>query len=210
MNCFQISNFVLWQTARENWMKYNILLWIAFKLVILSYGKQLKVINLRRIKVVNCFQISNFVLWQTASDENLPWFGELWIAFKLVILSYGKQQGWIWNRHLSVVNCFQISNFVLWQTAKRYWIYSQMRLWIAFKLVILSYGKQPIQDDSLTLRVVNCFQISNFVLWQTAFQAKLHQHSLLWIAFKLVILSYGKQLDTCNSSFCFCCELLSN
>ena len=43
-----------------------------------------------------------------------------------------------------VVNCFQISNFVLWQTAK-------------------------FIEVNESVDVVNCFQISNFVLWQTAF-----------------------------------------
>ena len=43
-------------------------------------------------------------------------------------------------------------------------------LWIAFKLVILSYGKQPMQGAPI------------FNDW-------------LWIAFKLVILSYGKQQE---------------
>ena len=44
--------------------------------------------------------------------------------------------------------------------------------------------------------VVNCFQFSNFVLWQTAISVNSQFMILLWIAFNLVILSYGKQLDS--------------
>ena len=46
------------------------------------------------------------------------------------------------------------------------------------------------------IAVVNCFQISDFVLWQTAVAIYDDNNSGLWIAFKLVILSYGKQLDS--------------
>ena len=144
VNCFQISNFVLWQTAFWTFFCISGLLWIAFKLVILSYGKQRFVICLIRYLVVNCFQISNFVLWQTALYFFFSLFVLLWIAFKLVILSYGKQLVYILIYLFIVVNCFQISNFVLWQTAVCLFYYINLLLWIAFKLVILSYGKQLI------------------------------------------------------------------
>ena len=135
--------------------------------------------------VVNCFQISNFVLWQTASNCLAMCSCLLWIAFKLVILSYGKQRiSWRITKGF-VVNCFQISNFVLWQTAKCSTGFCSVPLWIAFKLVILSYGKQPILQEK---------RFSNE----------------LWIAFKLVILSYGKQHMCWMTPLIFCCELLSN
>ena len=130
--------------------------------------KQPSSLDLYTANVVNCFQISIFVLWQTAASLALQSYSWLWIAFKLVILSYGKQPVTLPFCHTSVVNCFQISNFVLWQTAIIYRLFSKMWLWIAFKLVILSYGKQHGIDHVSHLSVVNCFQISNFVLWQTA------------------------------------------
>ena len=134
----------------------------------------------------------------------------LWIAFKLVILSYGKQRP---DKNLwlnLVVNCFQISNFVLWQTAGEYLEEHLRLLWIAFKLVILSYGKQRLAKFQHLQRVVNCFQISNFVLWQTATRVKIFCLLMLWIAFKLVILSYGKQLFSIRKQTKCGCELLSN
>ena len=193
VNCFQISNFVLWQTAviLMKWILKE--LWIAFKLVILSYGKQQRQKFYLSRHVVNCFQISNFVLWQTAIADASIHFKTLWIAFKLVILSYGKQQKRLENGVFIVVNCFQISNFVLWQTALLNSSLVESSLWIAFKLVILSYGKQPTIIGIFWLIVVNCFQISNFVLWQTASAEGEATIDALWIAFKLVILSYGKQ-----------------
>ena len=134
----------------------------------------------------------------------------MWIAFKLVILSYGKQPHRFAISFASVVNCFQISNFVLWQTAYQFFDLSQQRLWIAFKLVILSYGKQLNRNTKIAEYVVNCFQISNFVLWQTAIDDSRSEIRLLWIAFKLVILSYGKQPAPNPYKLNGCCELLSN
>ena len=58
--------------------------------------------------------------------------------------------------------------------------------------------------------VVNCFQISNFVLWQTAMEIGKKNYEVLWIAFKLVILSYGKQLRSQMADNHNGCELLSN
>ena len=145
---------------------------------------------------MNCFQISNFVLWQTAGLGKELVSYVLWIAFKLVILSYGKQPEKRRQYEWTVVNCFQISNFVLWQTATCKKSCDKVGLWIAFKLVILSYGKQRFISFGTFICVVNCFQISNFVLWQTAKDLKYFIQQKLWIAFKLVILSYGKQLDS--------------
>ena len=160
--------------------------------------------------VVNCFQISNFVLWQTAALTARNLDIVLWIAFKLVILSYGKQLFSKRYIFVIVVNCFQISNFVLWQTAFFVFILFGVLLWIAFKLVILSYGKQRLFIYYFVCSVVNCFQISNFVLWQTALFIVNMSCLVLWIAFKLVILSYGKQLFMISSIIYYCCELLSN
>ena len=160
--------------------------------------------------VVNCFQISNFVLWQTATSQFVNSSSGLWIAFKLVILSYGKQLTKFTNDMGVVVNCFQISNFVLWQTALFRMCVDKYALWIAFKLVILSYGKQPDNIVDKLSCVVNCFQISNFVLWQTAFCLFFSYHLWLWIAFKLVILSYGKQRGFIRYAARWRCELLSN
>ena len=210
VNCFQISNFVLWQTAASKFENSASALWIAFKLVILSYGKQPCLTSKKERPVVNCFQISNFVLWQTADRSFSRLCETLWIAFKLVILSYGKQHMEDKRYVESVVNCFQISNFVLWQTAASKFENSAFTLWIAFKLVILSYGKQPDDKSTSWWWVVNCFQISNFVLWQTAFFVATSNTSRLWIAFKLVILSYGKQHPWPNSHHRSSCELLSN
>ena len=134
----------------------------------------------------------------------------LWIAFKLVILSYGKQHRSYLMPDKLVVNCFQISNFVLWQTAWAMMPSLTKSLWIAFKLVILSYGKQRQKTRGSESLVVNCFQISNFVLWQTASSWMDTLFKLLWIAFKLVILSYGKQLRLFLLKIQSGCELLSN
>ena len=152
MNCFQISNFVLWQTAKSYLCSWRHWLWIAFKLVTLSYDKQhngyFRICSL----VVNCFQISNFVLWQTAKYISFRTLNRLWIAFKLVTLSYDKQP-FLWRRICQRRSPAELMKHLLW---------------IAFKLVTLSYDKQQYFAHHRRGIVVNCFQISNFVLWQTA------------------------------------------
>ena len=66
-------------------------------------------------------------------------------------------------------------------------------LWLAFKLVTLSYQKQLFRHINLLLSVVISFQISNFELSETARTSEVVRNGWLWLAFKLVTLSYQKQ-----------------
>ena len=142
VNCFQICIFVLWQTTEVLIYTNGSLLWIAFKFVSLSYDKQRSLRRLRLLYscellsnlylcpmtnnlhkmflmlklVVNCFQICIFVLWQTTRIFYKQQIILLWIAFKFVSLSYDKQHRGALMKKQSVVNCFQICIFVLWQT----------------------------------------------------------------------------------------------
>ena len=64
--CFQISIFELQKTARYLYRKDIMKLWFAFKLVSLSYRRQLTMKKNALGLVVICFQISIFELQKTA------------------------------------------------------------------------------------------------------------------------------------------------
>jgi len=113
----------------------------------------------------------------------------LWIAFKICIFDFQKQQILKDGRQIVVVNCFQ--NLYLWLSETAYFVKPSITylLWIAFKICIFDFQKQRdlwwnyiffscellSKFVSLTFRnsawgfvplclgVVNCFQ--NLYLW---------------------------------------------
>ena len=109
-----------------------------------------------------------------------------------------------------VVICFQISIFVLLETAEAPQPFREKWLWFAFKLVSLSYWKQQDLPLGSTRIVVICFQISIFVLLETAMQKTIYSINRLWFAFKLVSLSYWKQQSDLSKEYELGCDLLSN
>ena len=134
----------------------------------------------------------------------------MWIALKLVSLSYWKQLVRYFRYANIVVNCSQISIFVLLETTSTIFTGKSIPLWIALKLVSLSYWKQPYNRQFFVKFVVNCSQISIFVLLETTEWYNYHRPNRLWIALKLVSLSYWKQLSVAVNNPKNSCELLSN
>ena len=82
-------------------------------------------------------------------------------------------------------------------------------MWIAFKIVSLTYQKQRSQEGKRRRLVVNCFQNCIFDLSKTAIAPATAIFSKLWIAFKIVSLTYQKQLDISLMRIADRCELLS-
>jgi len=185
----------------------------------------------------------------------------LWIAFKIVSLTYGNQHGanggefaiscellsklYLWRMEISVsavltpllvvVNCFQNCIFDVWKSAVIITRVTKLRLWIAFKIVSLTYGNQLHFDSLLDsfccellsklylwrmeisfhsfsseqIAVVNCFQNCIFDVWKSADIIIVNIRATLWIAFKIVSLTYGNQHIDCTLESCVSCELLS-
>ena len=92
--------------------------------------------------VVNSFQISIFDFQATALAKYAPKSVELWIAFKLVSLTFKQQQFKRLYSSIIVVNSFQISIFDFQATATAQWVGVYTELWIAFKLVSLTFKQQ--------------------------------------------------------------------
>ena len=261
VNCFQ--NLYLWlsETADEETKAALYELWIAFKICIFDFQKQLKILqplgdiccellskfvsltfrNSNRLSaarhngVVNCFQ--NLYLWlsETADEETKAALYELWIAFKICIFDFQKQQhtGWkdfcmsceLLSKFVSltfrnsslpsslnlvvVVNCFQ--NLYLWlsETAMNWNLWTRKQLWIAFKICIFDFQKQPLRCPPFGM--ASCELLSKFVsltfrnslVWYTTTKIQ------LWIAFKICIFDFQKQLQLYYLPHYNSCELLS-
>ena len=134
----------------------------------------------------------------------------LWFAFKLVSLTYWKQLRSRITINVTVVICFQISIFDLLKTTRRGRGTTNDMLWFAFKLVSLTYWKQLKNGCQIIDSVVICFQISIFDLLKTTPWWNILRHFSLWFAFKLVSLTYWKQLNKSRSITKNSCDLLSN
>ena len=220
-------------------------LWIAFKICIFDFQKQLgsttTAINLccellskfvsltfrnskstpifRVLKVVNCFQ--NLYLWlsETACLLSQPRHSELWIAFKICIFDFQKQQSVARAIAPTVVNCFQ--NLYLWlsETASQkvyVWVsccellskfvsltfrnsflkelIEEKALWIAFKICIFDFQKQ--QCSNVGWINIGCELLSKFVslTFRNSSITNGIKKILLWIAFKICIFDFQKQL----------------
>jgi len=185
-------------------------LWIAFKICIFDFQKQLK-LSFVNVKV-SCELLSKFVSLTFRNSNK-------------------RQHIFTWL----VVNCFQ--NLYLWLSETAAWDWEKLHkeLWIAFKICIFDFQKQQITNAnntnfccellskfvSLTFRnstitfikcsisVVNCFQ--NLYLWlsETAQQLLIYQVPKLWIAFKICIFDFQKQLNFKLNRYDVSCELLS-
>jgi len=185
-------------------------LWIAFKICIFDFQKQL-----------------------TDTVYPAPLGCEL--LSKFVSLTFRNSPPTVRRGLKIVVNCFQ--NLYLWlsETAKVFLTNLVALLWIAFKICIFDFQKQRrggrydgttccellSKFVSLTFRnsnyyrkyprriVVNCFQ--NLYLWLSETAKVYHMNFLnkLWIAFKICIFDFQKQQMGLGYTERNSCELLS-
>jgi len=108
----------------------------------------------------------------------------LWIAFKICIFDFQKQQN---ENGIKKVYCCELLS----------------------KFVSLTFRNSGIRDKTNETEVVNCFQ--NLYLWlsETAGSTGVACKNTLWIAFKICIFDFQKQLIGFTICASFCCELLS-
>ena len=109
-----------------------------------------------------------------------------------------------------VVICLKTRTFAVSQTTGNSGFAARFRLWFAWKLVLLQYRKQPgaartfgggscdLLENSYFCSIAN-----NFILFAIS-------SSVLWFAWKLVLLQYRKQLTLCAYGSANCCDLLEN
>ena len=187
------------------------MLWFAWKLVLLQYRKQLKT---RRTLTTR----------------------ELWFAWKLVLLQYRKQQLSLFILINLVVICLKTRTFAVSQTTGAMKLFGGNSLWFAWKLVLLQYRKQLVEQmphlriscDLLensyfcsiannraaalchSILVVICLKTRTFAVSQTTYDYVTFWRYKLWFAWKLVLLQYRKQHYYTKSWSRRCCDLLEN
>ena len=149
-------------------MRTLVMLWFAWKIVLLQYRKQQGVQAHNAGIVVICLKNRTFAVSQTTSQPLLRLPIQLWFAWKIVLLQYRKQRhtssGVDWkrcdlleksyfcsiaNNHRlevvtknSVVICLKNRTFAVSQTTWRQMRSTSMWLWFAWKIVLLQYRKQ--------------------------------------------------------------------
>ena len=141
--CLKNRTFAVSQTANMSLTRLRLMLWFAWKIVLLQYHKQRERNATRRSRVVICLKNRTFAVSQTAVLRHSCVWNMLWFAWKIVLLQYHKQQEI--NRVLSdaVVICLKNRTFAVSQTARVGLDIALNSLWFAWKIVLLQYHKQP-------------------------------------------------------------------
>ncbi len=154
------------------------------KFVSLTFRNSIRIFIVSGQLVVNCFQ--NLYLWlsETAFSNRSRMLYMLWIAFKICIFDFQKQ--------LSITS---------WRLVKCCELLS--------KFVSLTFRNSLALADVTDKLVVNCFQ--NLYLWlsETAIAVEFFNKQSLWIAFKICIFDFQKQLNYWSYYWNISCELLS-
>ena len=124
-------------------MELQFPLWFAWKIVLLQYRKQPTVVQDLRLQVVICLKNRTFAVSQTTPKSTSFPLWWLWFAWKIVLLQYRKQPEYgICRRHAS---CDLLEKSYFCSIANNYQLetHEALKLWFAWKIVLLQYRKQP-------------------------------------------------------------------
>ena len=216
--CLKNRTFAVSQTSYCTNIIKLIMLWFAWKIVLLQYHKHLSffdgagriscdlleksyfcsITNIFRLRaknckvVVICLKNRTFAVSQTSNVHFLTNNRELWFAWKIVLLQYHKHQNG--QEYVLYVCCdlleksyfCSITN-ILWGV----WIH-WFWLWFAWKIVLLQYHKHRKTKQIIIGTVVICLKNRTFAVSQTSKNTIFHNQSMLWFAWKIVLLQYHK------------------
>ena len=219
--------------APTNW-PLLLMLWFAWKIVLLQYRKQLAVsiIRLRRccdlleksyfcsiannygavestaFAVVICLKNRTFAVSQTTTKPRLCWTGQLWFAWKIVLLQYRKQLGV--GRGPFPLRCDLLEKSYFCSIANNLSVAAlvPMWLWFAWKIVLLQYRKQQHGENKNCSLVVICLKNRTFAVSQTTILIISAIFCSLWFAWKIVLLQYRKQRSISKTGKRVGCDLL--
>ena len=170
MICLKTRTFAVSQTTVVYRNEDGQGLWFAWKLVLLQYRKQLKLLmmwivlrcdllensyfcsiannnslsNCTFITVVICLKTRTFAVSQTTVRILIETKIPLWFAWKLVLLQYRKQRPTISNTLLFRCDLLENSYFCSIANNLFHLCCRPVQLWFAWKLVLLQYRKQPM------------------------------------------------------------------
>ena len=253
--CFQNCIFDISKTTLNVSEVQGKRLWFAFKIVSLTYRKQLvrkflclslgcdllsklylwhiennKAENVRKaIEVVICFQNCIFDISKTTRYRSYSTHLLLWFAFKIVSLTYRKQQSgecpqsnrgcdllsklYLWHIEnnakpflllmLVVVICFQNCIFDISKTTRTFSLIALPSLWFAFKIVSLTYRKQLIIIHFRGL--IRCDLLSKLYLWHIENNGRLSRNCswVVVICFQNCIFDISKTTDVIDTHSTF-------
>ena len=192
--CLKTRTFAVSQTTACLIVIGGVVLWFAWKLVLLQYRKQL-----------TCFDCKAFICCDLLENS---YFCS--IANNLIVM--------VVAFHFVVI-CLKTRTFAVSQTTGGLDVHYEVVLWFAWKLVLLQYRKQQAAIQALeqigcdllensyfcsiannksttfhnAVQVVICLKTRTFAVSQTTPTDWLVGISWLWFAWKLVLLQYRKQ-----------------
>ena len=184
-------------------------MWFAWKIVLLQYRKQPKIIN--NPDLTSCDLLGKSYFCSIANNH---------------CCCRGSQT--------HVVICLENRTFAVSQTTRKRAVPARWLLWFAWKIVLLQYRKQPWGDNTQTCRrcdllgksyfcsiannrnyaalvvleVVICLENRTFAVSQTTYTSLGGNIAQLWFAWKIVLLQYRKQLELFILPQRFSCDLL--
>ena len=138
-------------------------MWFAFKIVSLTYRKQRQSAIIDRYCVVICFQNCIFDISKTAAADLLNFYFCCDLLSKLYLWHIENSLVVPSEPTTTVVICFQNCIFDISKTAAVSGKEGSYKLWFAFKIVSLTYRKQP--NCNKVIIFDSCDLLSKLYLW---------------------------------------------
>ena len=232
--CLKNRTFAVSQTTPKLEVNQGCQLWFAWKIVLLQYRKQRTIIVVKKTLVVICLKNRTFAVSQTTGRG----CEELFFGCDLLEKSYfcsiaNNLPHWTYT-HPSVVICLKNRTFAVSQTTQWAYSVSVLWLWFAWKIVLLQYRKQrstrpfhlgsscdlleksyfcsiannPFFHTKSNEIVVICLKNRTFAVSQTTVRHNPAGLTMLWFAWKIVLLQYRKQHFKAAFDIAASCDLL--
>ena len=192
--CLKIRTFVVSATTRNSIIRWEKLLWFAWKFVPLWYQQQH--ITIKNITLISCDLLENSYLCGISNNlkKCVNTRLKLWFAWKFVPLWYQQQRAWQRSARVDVVICLKIRTFVVSATTTKI----NRTCIISCDLLENSYlcgiSNNNARALDIRARVVICLKIRTFVVSATTFDSVSIARIALWFAWKFVPLWYQQQL----------------
>ena len=232
--CLKNRTFAVSQTTSIGETRQGVVLWFAWKIVLLQYRKQRFFKLFALVLVVICLKNRTFAVSQTTEVCIGSYIRWLWFAWKIVLLQYrkqhftnGEEQHWscdlleksyfcsIANNRAKetlqggrVVICLKNRTFAVSQTTA-----SSIRLYsfccdLLEKSYFCSIANNSTANWAGLVTVVICLKNRTFAVSQTTPPMTAAPAPMLWFAWKIVLLQYRKQRIPKSSNSGISCDLL--
>ena len=209
-------------------------LWFAWKIVLLQYHKHQTIDKLTQDIGCDLLEKSYFCSITNISNRIALSFEELWFAWKIVLLQYHKHPTNISSCVHRCCDLLEKSYFCSITNILTTMIVLKFVLWFAWKIVLLQYHKHHyrrikyhgsgcdlleksyfcsitnIKPISISPKryVVICLKNRTFAVSQTSPEVWVTSPTLLWFAWKIVLLQYHKHRPKTKTIALSCCDLL--